>query len=66
MAQLIADINADNNASVGKTYLSTVSFSDLPASLVQAEMLVYIMDEQEGIGKVILFTVTSSGVSPYH
>lgn len=66
LSQLIADINADNTAVKGKSYLSTVSFSDLPASLVQGEITVEIMDEQAGIGKVILFTLTSSSNAPYH
>ena len=66
MAQLIADINGDATAIKGKSYLSTVSYSDLPAGLQQAEMVVEIMDELAGLGKVILFTVTSSDTAPYH
>lgn len=66
LSQLITDINADNTAVKGKSYLSTVSFSDLPASLVQGEMTVQIMDEMAGTGKVILFTLTSSATAPYH
>lgn len=66
MAQLISDINSDATAVTGKSYLSTVSYSDLPAGLVQAEMVVEIMDELAGLGKVILFTVTSSDTAPYH
>lgn len=66
LSQLITDINSDSTAVKGKSYLSTVSFSDLPSSLVQGEMTVQIMDEQAGIGKVILFTLTSSSESPYH
>ena len=66
MSQLISDINSDTSAVVGRSYLSTVSCSDLPASLIQAEMIVEIMDEISGLGKVILFTVTSSNTAPYH
>ena len=66
LSQLITDINNDSTAVKGKSYLSTVSFSDLPNSMVQGEMTVQIMDEQAGIGKVILFTLTSSSESPYH
>ena len=66
MQDLIDDINADNNATVGNVYLATVSISDLPSGLVQAEMQVEIMSEIPNLGKVILFTVTSDSVSPYH
>lgn len=65
MAQLISDINADTTAVKGRSYLKTVGISDLPAGMIQAEMLVAIMDTL-GNSKVILFTVTSSDTSPYH
>lgn len=65
MAQLIADINGDSSAKRGMSYLSTVSITDLPAGMVQAEMLAEIMDELAG-DKTVLFTVTSSNTSPYH
>lgn len=63
---LITDINNDSSAIKGKAYLSTVSCSDLPGNMVQAEMLVEVMDEIPGIGKVLLFTITSSDTAPYH
>lgn len=65
MAQLISDINNDTTAVKGRRYFSTVGISDLPSNMIQAEMEVRIMDEP-GDDKVILFTVTSSDVSPYH
>jgi len=66
MENLIDDINADSTAVVGKSYLKTVSISDLPAGLIQAEMKAEIMEYLPGTGKVIVFTVTSSGIAPYH
>ena len=65
MADLIADINADTDAVAGKVYMDTVSFSDLPGEMQQAELKSEIIS-QLGNSKVIVFTVTSSEVSPYH
>ena len=65
MADLIADINADTDAVAGKVYMDTVSFSDLPGEMQQAELKAEIIS-QTGNSKVIVFTVTSSEVSPYH
>lgn len=65
MADLIADINADTDAVAGKVYMDTVSFSDLPGEMQQAELKAEIIS-QLGDSKVIVFTVTSSEVSPYH
>lgn len=66
MADLITDINADSDAVVGKSYMNTVSFSDLPSGISQAELKVDVISELQGEGKVLVFTVTSSDVSPYH
>ena len=66
MSQLIAAIAADENATEGMSYLATVSYSDLPASMVQAEMQVDVMADVENLGKNVLFTVTSSNTAPYH
>lgn len=65
MSQLVTAINNDTSVKKGKIYLSTVTFSDLPAGLSQAEMKVEIMDiNSYGIIKV--FTVTSEDRPPYH
>lgn len=66
MADLISDINDDSDAVVGKVYMGTVHLNDLPHSMVQAEMKIEIISEDEGLGKVVLFTFTSSNQSPYH
>lgn len=66
MADLISDINSDTDAVTGRVYLDTVSLTDLPASLQQAEMKIEIISESSGLGKVILFTFTSSNQTPYH
>ena len=65
MEELIAFINNDNKAIKGTVFLSTVSLSDLPASMVQAELKAEVL-LTSNIGKVILFTVTSNNTSPYH
>lgn len=65
MADLIADINADTDAVAGKVYMDTVSFSDLPGEMQQAELKAEIISQLSN-SKVIVFTVTSSEVSPYH
>ena len=67
MTDLIQAINDDSDAMVGKVYMDTISLSDLPAGMMQAEVKAEIMSELEpGGDKVILFTVTSSNTSPYH
>ena len=66
MIQLIRDINDDESAVVGKSYFSTVSLTDLPANLMEGELKVEILADEEDLGKVILFTLTSSNVAPYH
>ena len=66
MADLIDKINADTNAVPGKIYLSTISLNDLPSEMLQAEVKAEIMAYEQGLGKVILFTVTSSNTAPYH
>ena len=66
MADLISDIAADSNATEGMSYMDTVSFSDLPAGLLQGEIQVDIMSDVAGLGKNVLFTLTSSNQSPYH
>lgn len=66
MSDLITDINNDETAVVGSSYLSTVSFNDLPAGMVQAELLVEVMNDDPTLGKVLFFTVTSNDTYPYH
>ena len=66
MADLIGDINGDSDAVVGKVYMGTVHLNDLPHNMLQAEMKIEIISEVEGLGKVVLFTFTSSNQSPYH
>ena len=65
MSQLVTAINNDTSVKKGKIYLSTVTFSDLPANLSQAEMKVEIMDINS-YGVIKVFTVTSEDRSPYH
>ena len=66
MSQLIASINSDTTAVPGKSYLGTVHLNDLPGSMMQAELIIEIMDQlgQNG-GKVIKFELSSSNVAPY-
>lgn len=64
MADLIAFINADENAVPGKIYLGSLVLSDLPTGLFKAEIKAEIMGEQAG-KKIILFSTTSADISPY-
>lgn len=66
MEQLIASINADATAVVGMAYLGTVHLSDLPESMIQAELIIEVVSRLGNDGdKVIVFTFSSSNVSPY-
>lgn len=66
MAELIASINADETAVPGKSYLGAVQLSDLPAGMVQAELIIDIMDQLGTDGdKVIVFSLSSADISPY-
>ena len=65
MAALIQDINNDPSATEGMSYMSTVSFTDLPSGMLQGELQLDIMSSSN-IGKVIKFTLTSEDVVPYH
>lgn len=64
MEQLITDINNDTSVVPGKIYLKTVTISDLPAGMSQAEMKVEIMGYQAG-EFIIVFSVSSANTSPY-
>ena len=65
-SDLIYAINHDDKAVEGKIYLSTVSYRDLPRGLMQAEMKVEVMRVYSTYSKILLFTITSSDLSPYH
>lgn len=66
MAQLIESIQNDETAVEGKSYIATVSISDLPSGLGQAELKAEITKGSEPWNKIIVFTVESEDVSPYH
>lgn len=66
MAQLINSIQNDDTAVEGKSYVSTVSISDLPSGLQQAELKAEITKGSTAGNKIIVFTVESEDVSPYH
>lgn len=59
------DIAADTSAVVGKAYLGEVTCSDLPASMVNGEIVVEIMDGTTAANKVIVLSLKSGNVSPY-
>lgn len=59
------DIAADNTAVVGKAYLGEVTLTDLPASMVNGEVIVEIMDGTTASNKVIVLTLTSGNTAPY-
>ena len=62
---LCDDIAADTTATKGKAYLGEVTCSDLPASMVNAEVVVEIMDGTTAANKVIVLTLTSGNTAPY-
>jgi len=59
------DVAADTSATVGKAYLGDVYFSDLPESMVNAEVTVEIMKGTTAQNKVIKLTCTSGNTAPY-
>ena len=62
---LIAAIDADDEAVKGKVYLSTVHYTDLPGNMADAELKVEIMDDRY-THKIAVFSITSANVSPYN
>ena len=59
------DVAADTSATEGKAYLGEVTFSDLPASMGNAEVRVEIIDGTTAQNKVIVLTCTSGNTAPY-
>lgn len=59
------DIAADTSAVVGKAYLGEVTLSDLPASMINGEIVVEIMSGITAANKVIVLTLTSGNTAPY-
>lgn len=62
---LCDDIAADNTSEKGKAYLGEVTCSDLPAGMLNGEVIVEIMDGTTAANKVIVLTLTSGNVAPY-
>lgn len=58
-------VNADSSAIEGMSYLGEVRWSDLPSSLVNAEVVVEIMSGSGTSGKVIHLVLTSGNRNPY-
>ena len=58
-------INADSNAIEGTAFLGDVTFSDLPASLVNGEIKVEVIAGTGTTNKVIHLVLTSGNVNPY-
>ena len=58
------DINADVTAVEGMAYLGEVTFTDMPNSIGNAEVVVEIM-MQNPSNKIIKLTLSSGNVSPY-
>ena len=64
-SDLIAAIDADDEAVKGKVYLSTVHYTDLPGNMADAELKVEIMDDRYS-HKIAVFSITSANRSPYN
>ena len=58
-------VNADSSAVVGKSYLGEVRFNDLPSTLVNAEIIVEIMQGSGTSNKVIHLILSSGNLAPY-
>lgn len=65
MAQLCQDIYNDTNATEGKQYMKTIANKGLPTGVSNAEVVVNVM-RSDTRNKVVLLTLTSSDVEPYH
>ena len=67
LQNLVDAIDADTNAVKGKTYMSTVHYSDLNSAigLHDGELKVEIM-ESSGSHKIARFTISSANKSPYY
>ena len=59
------DIAADTSAVAGKAYLGEVTLSDLPESMVNAEIVVEIMSGTTANNKVIKLSCSSGNTAPY-
>lgn len=58
-------VAADATAVEGKAYLGEVTFSDLPASMANAEIVVEIMSGTTAANKIIKLTCSSGNAAPY-
>lgn len=65
LSDLVSAIDADADAIKGKVYLSTVHYTDLPASMADAELKIEVMDVRNN-HKIAVFTITSANTSPYN
>ena len=63
--QFCDDVNADSSAIQGLSFIGEVTFSDLPASMVNAEITASIMAGTGTSNKVIHLVCTSGNVAPY-
>lgn len=64
-SDLITAMNSDTDITVGKVYLATVGYDDLPSSLSQAELKIEVT-QWDDIQKIAVFTLSSSNQSPYN
>lgn len=64
-AEFCAMVNVDPSATVGKAYLGEARWSDLPANMINAEVVVEILDGSETGNKVIHLICTSGNQAPY-
>ena len=58
-------VAADTTAVKGKAYLGEVTCSDLPAGILNAEVVVEIMDGTTAQDKIIVLSLKSGNVAPY-
>ena len=63
---IIDSIQLDDTAIAGKSYISTVSSQGLPTGLQQAELQVEITAGSTPGYKIIVLSILSEDISPYH
>ena len=62
---LCDDVAADSSAVKGSAFLGEVTCNDLPASIANSEINVYINDGTTAANKVIILELTSGTTAPY-
>ena len=66
IASLIQSVQDDDTAIAGRSYVGTVSSSGLPTGISQAELKIEITRGSTTGNKILVLTIDSEDISPYH